>query len=171
MSLRDIIHGARGGSIHSDEDRLLIKGDAKDLGLDDDCALARVAGDSAEGIDDGDLPAEFRKRGLRPTISYQELKESVESADMLAGEPDDAVALEMIRYMIRYGVIPDEAGARSQQEIEDSADLDFYKTLEAEVPGTRCRKEDCPRGTVKFSVFCRVHHFENLKGRPCPFAD
>lgn len=50
-------------------------------------------------------------------------------------------------------------------------DREFYDSLGEKQPGTRCRREGCEKGVVRFSACCRVHHFENLKGKVCPFGE
>lgn len=50
-------------------------------------------------------------------------------------------------------------------------DRAFYDSLGQERAGTRCQHADCARGTVVASVLCRVHHFEALKHKTCPFVD
>ncbi|MDB5218924.1 MAG: hypothetical protein JWO86_6851 [Myxococcaceae bacterium] len=47
----------------------------------------------------------------------------------------------------------------------------FYASLGPERADTKCRREDCARGAVRFSVFCRPHHFESVRGKRCPFDD
>lgn len=47
----------------------------------------------------------------------------------------------------------------------------FYEALGPENSDQQCRKEGCARGTLKFSVFCRSHHFESLYQQTCPFDD
>jgi hypothetical protein len=49
-------------------------------------------------------------------------------------------------------------------------DLAFYDGLGLERSDQPCRKEGCLRGAVAQSVYCRVHHFEMVKGEPCPFS-
>jgi hypothetical protein len=63
-----------------------------------------------------------------------------------------------------------------QKRIEDEAagitlesDKLFYDSLGDEYPDRPCRREGCRRGSVAFSVLCRVHHFESICGRPSPF--
>jgi hypothetical protein len=48
-------------------------------------------------------------------------------------------------------------------------DFTFFQELGPEVGPTTCRKEDCARLTVGFSVMCRQHHFEMVRQKPCPF--
>ena len=50
-------------------------------------------------------------------------------------------------------------------------DLVFYESLGEERGDHHCREETCNRGAVLLSVFCRVHHFVNVRGRTCPFDD
>ncbi len=55
--------------------------------------------------------------------------------------------------------------------IQRAQDRELYDELGAERPGTRCRHPGCERGTVAFSVLCKPHHFESIRGRPSPFDD
>ena len=50
-------------------------------------------------------------------------------------------------------------------------DRRFYEVLGPERPDVPCRRNDCARGAIAGSVFCRVHHFEQIYRKPCPFAD
>jgi hypothetical protein len=45
----------------------------------------------------------------------------------------------------------------------------FYDALGAERTDTPCRRAGCTRGAVSFSVLCRPHHFESVRGRASPF--
>jgi prepilin-type N-terminal cleavage/methylation domain-containing protein len=54
---------------------------------------------------------------------------------------------------------------------ETREDRDFYDLLGVERKGTRCRHVGCTRGTVAMSAFCRRHHYEQVQGHACPFAD
>jgi hypothetical protein len=47
----------------------------------------------------------------------------------------------------------------------------FYQSLGAERTGTPCRMAGCVRRAVELSVLCRIHHFESIHKRPCPFND
>jgi hypothetical protein len=48
-------------------------------------------------------------------------------------------------------------------------DRQFYDLLGPERTDARCQAPRCERGAVRASVFCRVHHFENVRGRASPF--
>ena len=50
-----------------------------------------------------------------------------------------------------------------------AADRAFYDLLGPELAEQTCRRPNCRRGAISQSVFCRSHHFESIRGRPCPF--
>jgi len=50
-------------------------------------------------------------------------------------------------------------------------DREFYDRLGSERPDVPCREAGCARGAVRLSVFCKVHHFQQVQRRPCPFTD
>lgn len=67
-----------------------------------------------------------------------------------------------------------EEQARLVKESEEAtrfANRKFYDSLGPEQGGVRCQHAGCSRGSVRFSLFCRVHHYENVRHRPCPFTD
>jgi len=74
---------------------------------------------------------------------------------------------------IREPLSPDEQARRQREyaEWQLADDREFYDQLGPERDGDRCRTPDCARGTIRFSVFCRRHHFERIRGRPCPLED
>jgi hypothetical protein len=174
MSLREVIAKVRNGEGNPEEDWLLIHGDAADLGLDTDCALSIVEFD--ENSDDllEIIPSELRSRDLHSTIDYLTVKTSIEWADNLAGRQDDNAAADIIRYYIRFDAWPDRLNAPDPppfDEILRRLDREFAEKLGAEDPSRNCRRNGCNRGVVKLSVFCRRHHFENIRNRPYPFDD
>ncbi|MCC2954489.1 hypothetical protein LK542_02540 [Massilia sp. IC2-477] len=69
----------------------------------------------------------------------------------------------------------------SQQEIDErtvkanesllASDRAFYDQLGPELTDAVCRMQDCERGRIRYSVFCKIHHFEQIRHRPCPFSD
>jgi hypothetical protein len=62
----------------------------------------------------------------------------------------------------------------AQRELSERMTLEshraFFESLGQESVGKGCKKEGCTRGTVAQSVFCRIHHFEQIRGVPCPFT-
>lgn len=63
-----------------------------------------------------------------------------------------------------------EVDVPSPEETQRTDDLNYYNSLGRERSDVKCRRENCERGAVKFSVLCRNHHFENVRRRPCPFS-
>jgi hypothetical protein len=59
---------------------------------------------------------------------------------------------------------------RRSEEITRAGQKEFWDALGPERDGVACRRPGCIRGAIHYSVFCRVHHFEALRG-PCPFSD
>jgi hypothetical protein len=47
-------------------------------------------------------------------------------------------------------------------------DKEFWATLGAETGPNSCNEPGCGRLRVKHSVFCPLHHFKMIKGRPPP---
>ncbi len=62
---------------------------------------------------------------------------------------------------------PPDPAALARERYESG--LAFYRKLGVEDPAKRCRRPDCDRGVVKYSVFCRKHDYEMLRGEPCPY--
>jgi hypothetical protein len=60
---------------------------------------------------------------------------------------------------------------RMMRDAESRKDREFYDTLGPERPGEPCRAPGCAKGTIRFSVLCRSHHFESVRGRPSPPSD
>ena len=171
MSLRDVINQVRADR-GSEEDWLLIKGAASDLNLQTDAVLCRVDIDEDHDFEEI-IPQEYVERGLWSTIDYQTLGECVRWADRLAGGPSDEAACDVIRYYIRFDAPPESLGAPDPpptEEIIARLDRKFYDSLGPEREGTECRREGCSRGAVQFSVFCKIHHFESVERKPCPFS-
>jgi hypothetical protein len=48
-------------------------------------------------------------------------------------------------------------------------DREFYDQLGPEHKTELCKSPGCARGHVKYSVLCRIHHFEQICRRPCRF--
>ncbi len=55
--------------------------------------------------------------------------------------------------------------------LEKRGDLELFQALGSEIGPNMCRRPGCDRKTVKLSVMCRRHHYEMIKGEPCPFSD
>jgi len=122
--------------------------------------------------DEKEVPLIAKSRNLKETLDDGTIEQVVEWADRLSGKADDLARLDVFRYYYRFDAFPDRIGAPDPppaNEILHQLELRFYDSLGPEAPGTKCRGEGCKRGTIRFSVFCRIHHFENVKKKPCPF--
>jgi hypothetical protein len=70
-----------------------------------------------------------------------------------------------------YGVEPLTDVQRTEREARlRDIDREFYDSLGIERDEPQCEEAGCSRGAVRASLFCRVHQFENVCGRPCPFT-
>ena len=56
----------------------------------------------------------------------------------------------------------------SEDQIEAREERAFWLALQEEAGTEKCRKSDCERPKIRFSIFCRKHHFEMVKGKPAP---
>lgn len=68
----------------------------------------------------------------------------------------------------------DDEAARLAKESADYTlkyDREFYDGLGPERQEKQCREAGCARGAIVNSIFCRPHHFESIRRKPCPFSD
>ena len=169
--LLDVIRRVRDRDV-GDQGWLYIAGDAADLTLNTEADLGcpEFEEESDEEID----PPGFADRRLRSTIDVDTLSHCIDWADRLSGSKDDSAALDIIRYYIRFDAWPETLNAPdppSWDETSRRLDREFADRLGPEDDARKCRREGCDRGVVKLSVFCRRHHFENIRNRPYPFDD
>jgi hypothetical protein len=170
-SLRSVIQRLRANDANLDH-WLYIAGDAKDLSLDTEADLGCPEFD--EETDEEIDPPGFTERGLKSTIDKETVDACIDWADHLAAKADDVAVAETIRYYIRFDAWPETLNAPDPppaEEILRRLDREFCDKLGMESSANRCRREGCIRGTVKLSVLCRRHHFEEIHGRPYPFED
>jgi len=167
MTLREIFqHSAE----FSKSDWLCLPNE-ENLSLETEAAMAKIEFD--EENDEEVLPAALLAKKFASTIDAQTLEDVVNWADRLAGKRDEKVRLESLRYYLRFDAFLPKIGASdppSSDVIMLKLDKEFYDILGEEDADKKCRNENCVRGVVKFSVFCRVHHFEMIKKKPCPFT-
>ncbi|MBL9115684.1 MAG: hypothetical protein JNJ83_11810 [Verrucomicrobiaceae bacterium] len=57
---------------------------------------------------------------------------------------------------------------KRQLPITDREHYDFFGEEDSSRP---CQSSGCERGSVKFSVHCRTHHFEKVMRKPCQWND
>lgn len=107
-------------------------------------------------------------------LDSDSIAEIVIGARQLVDAPSDELLLEAFVYYLRFDAFLPYAGAPDPppvEEIQLAADREFYASLGDERPAVRCRAPRCQRGAVELSVFCRVHHFEMIRKKACPFRD
>jgi hypothetical protein len=170
-NLLDVIKRVRSNPI-DESDWLYIAGPVIDLTLETEADLG--CPDFAEDSDEEIEPAGFPERGLRSTIDVDTLSRCIEWADRLSGAPDDNAALDIVRYYLRFDAWPETLNAPDPppaDEVFRRLDREFSDKLGPEDSLKTCRRDGCDRGVVTLSVFCRRHHFENIRNRPYPFDD
>jgi hypothetical protein len=127
-------------------------------------------------IDTDDLEAAGAALGCpREGIETEDIKSIHDwSESLVGGTPSDADLVRSVDYHLRFDAFIPSIDAPDPPPIEvvvARMDRDFYDSLGKERSGTHCAEPACERGAVALSVFCRRHHFESVKGRPCPFDD
>lgn len=118
------------------------------------------------------IDAHLKTLDLRVSLDVQTIESVVAWADRLSGTPDDNVRLESFIYYYRFDAFLPRIGAPDPPPMEETLrglDLEFYDGLGAERGEKPCSEPGCCRGSVRFSVLCRIHHFENVKAKKCPF--
>jgi hypothetical protein len=167
MTLREVFH-APPDDVPSDW--LYLPGDHTAWTLDSEAYFPPIDPESGNL----ELAPDYANREYRETIDLQTIEAVVQAADKLAGRPDDAVRLEAFIYYVRFDAFLPRLGAPAPppaHEVMRGIDRKFYDELGEEDVIRPCKSPDCSRGAVRFSVFCRVHHFENVTRRSCPFND
>jgi hypothetical protein len=170
-NLLAVINRIRSNQI-DESDWLYITSSAVDLTLETEADLGCPEFD--EGSDEEIEPAGFAERGLRSTIDVDTLFHCIKWADRLSGSQDDNAALDIIRCYIRFDAWPETLNAPdppSRDEVLRRLDREFVDKLGPEDSSKKCRRDGCDRGAAKLSVFCRRHHFENIRRRPYPLGD
>ena len=118
------------------------------------------------------LPSELTSKDLREALDTRTITDCVKWADRLASRADDAVRFASFIYYVRFDAFLPKIGATDPppwEETQRRLDLEFYDRLGPEDSSRLCQHDGCNRGAVRFSVFCKRHHFEMMKHRECPF--
>jgi hypothetical protein len=94
--------------------------------------------------------------------------------NLIITPPSDRILLEAFIYYYRFDAFLPKLGAADPpptKVVIHNMDRQFYDSLGEENSNGKCKQNSCDRGIVNFSVFCRVHHFESIKQKICPFED
>jgi hypothetical protein len=98
----------------------------------------------------------------------------VDSTRDFQDPPSEALLLEAFVWYLNSDSFLPEPGAPpppSREAIQRELDRKFYDALGPEDAGSRCKSPGCMRGQLRLSAFCRIHHFEMIHHRRCPFTD
>ena len=74
-------------------------------------------------------------------------------------------------FLPRIGAYDPTERKKSREEMQLESDRYYYDSLGDERHDVQCAKDDCSRGALPLRIFCKVHHFEMMKSRPCPFGE
>ena len=162
-TLKDVINRFRSESINR-ELWLYIAGNMDNLNLQTPADLGIPESDE---VSDAELdPPDFSERGLEVTIDAETVDDCIKFADELAGSADNEAAATVIRYYIRFDAWPESLDAPDPPpaaELILRQNKEFMDLLGPERRKVQCKNKNCGRGAVEGSVFCRRHHFENVK--------
>jgi hypothetical protein len=109
---------------------------------------------------------------LAPSVGGDTLHDICQGAQRLQPLPSDETLVEALDYYLRFDAFLPALGAPEPppfEEINAQIDRAFWDQIGEENLDRPCRREGCGRGSVAFSVLCRVHHFESVMRKPCPF--
>lgn len=110
----------------------------------------------------------------KASLCTEDLEQVADGAKFLTPNPTEVQFWEAYAWYCEHDSFLPAFGAPPPPPLEESMrvlDAQFCETLGPERENTVCRHEGCGRGTVKFSVLCRKHHFESVQNRPYPFED
>lgn len=117
---------------------------------------------------------EAAAREYQCTVDHQTLEDIIQEVSDVLENETFAARLQALIYYHRFDSFLPKLDAPDPPPAHETLlrlDREFYESLGLERPDSRCRASGCSRGTVKFSAFCRKHHFEQVKQRPCPFEE
>ena len=78
----------------------------------------------------------------------------------LVAKPESKTLLEVTLPQWTY-----EYGERKEGLVQELSDEEFYENLEEDPRHKKCAENDCDKLSVRFSSYCRDHHFLFVKGR------
>ncbi|MFZ6686766.1 DUF7716 domain-containing protein [Undibacterium sp. SXout11W] len=140
--------------------------------LDTECLL--VMDDDFEDDFDG-IPSKARTAGFGiEGLDTSTIEDCLRWAKHLEPKSGPALELESFVYYWRFDAFLPRPGAPAPPPPDVAMmnfDRKFYDELGEENISNPCRIQDCGRGAIQYSVFCRVHHFESIRKKPCPFSD
>ena len=124
-------------------------------------------------LDPDGEPLVAKRNNLISTLDNQTIEDIVRGFKRLEDPPSDSGLLEAFSYYYKYDAFLPKRGfvPLPPKEALAKMDKDFFDSLGEESPKEQCKHEGCSRGKVSSSLYCRVHHFEMIKKKPCPFTN
>jgi len=118
----------------------------------------------------------LRQTGWREGHYDEMVEDLVKWCDQQYPEADDALLVRAFEYYVVNDALlpsPDAVDPTREDIARDilAADRAFYDSLGPEDQNSKCRINGCDRHAVRLSVLCRVHHFEQIRKKTCPFSD
>ena len=99
-------------------------------------------------------------------LKGDEANADADRQEAIRRNPDAAVQpCEIMSAWIGSPHLPGADGASQHR------DRVWYESLGDERAEVPCRAAGCRRGAIKWSVHCKIHHFEQIQSRQCPFSD
>jgi hypothetical protein len=123
-------------------------------------------------VNENDTPIFADEKDLIITLDGGTLESIYVCVARLEDPPTDRTLLEAFIYYYEFDAFLPELGAADSPPTEviiHNRDRQFYDSLGEESLNSKCKQNSCDRGIINFSVFCRIHHFESIKEKPCPF--
>ncbi|MFM2476029.1 hypothetical protein [Celerinatantimonas sp. MCCC 1A17872] len=124
-------------------------------------------------VDEDDEPIIAKENGLISTLDTRTIESIYSFAQHLDGELSDALLFESFLYYFENDSFLPYSGfkALSDDEAQNKIDRDFYENLGDERKEVQCKTSHCNRGAISGSAYCKIHHFEMVKKKSCPFND
>lgn len=127
--------------------------------------------DSEVGEDDEPIVA--KEKGLICTLDSATIEDIVLAAKDLKPALSKGLLLESFQYYYDNDAFLPELGFKPlpNDQLLQKMDRDFYDCLGSEREEVKCKNDVCERGAIEGSVYCKIHHFEMMQKKPCPFTD
>jgi len=128
-----------------------------------------------EEFDDQARPVAAVRAGfVREGLDTATMEDTGACARSFQDPPTDNLLIESFEYYLQFDAFLPTPGAPAPppwEETQRRLDREFYDLLGPERTTQGCDRDGCLRGAVSHSRLCKVHHFESIHRRRCPFDD
>ena len=88
------------------------------------------------------------------------------------GAGDPSLLEEIIDHFVQWAKNrPDWLAVPDDARLTQRNDRELWEHLGRSYGAEQCRVDGCQCWRIRHSVFCRVHHWEKVLGRPCTFKE